>query len=126
MILMVAVVMMIVIVFGDGVKMVVMMVMVMAIQRFAFKHKPQTFFRVCLRLKRRVCQFKRRVCRWKRECYIEVQTRLLFWAQLSCFDIGNYILHLYCMSQSTLKSVKMKPTMWYFESLKCVISHAKT
>ena len=39
------------------------------IQRFAFKHRPQTFSCVCLRLKRRVCQFKRRVCRWKRECY---------------------------------------------------------
>ena len=36
---------------------------------FAFKHKPQTFSRVCLRLKRRVCHFKRRVCRWKRDCY---------------------------------------------------------
>ena len=32
------------------------------IQQFAFKHKRQTFSRVCLRL-------KRRVCRWKRECY---------------------------------------------------------
>ena len=33
----------------------------------SFKHKPQTFSRVCLRLKGRVYQFKWRVCRWKRE-----------------------------------------------------------
>ena len=30
-------------------------------------HKPQTFSRVCLRLKRQF--FKRCVCRWKRDCY---------------------------------------------------------
>ncbi len=48
------------------------------LQRFASKHKPQTFSRVCLRLKRRICNFKRRVCRWKRACVIEVRTRLLF------------------------------------------------
>ncbi len=26
-------------------------------------------YRVCLRLKRRVCNFERRVCRWKGDCY---------------------------------------------------------
>ena len=39
------------------------------LQPFALKNKQQTFSRVCLRLKRRVCHFKRLVWRWKRECY---------------------------------------------------------
>ncbi len=39
------------------------------IQPIAFKHKLQTFSRVCLRLRRRVFHFKRRVCGWKPECY---------------------------------------------------------
>ena len=39
------------------------------LQQFAFKHKPQTFSRVCLRLKQRVCHFKRCGLLWKRECY---------------------------------------------------------
>ena len=39
--------------------------------------------------------------------------------------MGNYILHLYCMSRSTLQTMKIKPTTWYFESLKCVIPMPK-
>ncbi len=43
--------------------------MIKDVQRFAFKHKAQTFSRVCLRLKQGVCNFKWRVGRWKRDCY---------------------------------------------------------
>ena len=32
------------------------------LQRFAFKHKPQTCSRICLHLKRRICH-------WEHECY---------------------------------------------------------
>ena len=39
--------------------------------RLTFKHKPQTFSRVCLRLER--C-----VGRWKRECYISANVAAIF------------------------------------------------
>jgi hypothetical protein len=55
------------------------------IQQFASKHKPQTFSRVCLRL-------KRGVYRWKLKCFTahvtcRIEKLKLFLAQLSCFDV---------------------------------------
>jgi hypothetical protein len=58
------------------------------IQQFASKHKPQTFSRVCLRL-------KRGVYRWKLKCFtahvtchtVTLKSLKLFLAQLSCFDV---------------------------------------
>ncbi len=95
------------------------------VQRFASDPKSQIFSRVSLRLKRRVSYFKQRVCRWKCDCYASANA-LLFWPKLSCFDIGNYILHLYCIPRSTLQSVEIKATTWYFELLKSIIFDVKT
>ncbi len=61
------------------------------IQPFASKHKPQTFSLVCLRLKRRVCNFKRRVGRWKCECYRSANAAAR--GVTVMFDMENYILH---------------------------------
>ena len=61
------------------------------LQPFAFKHKPQTFSCVCLR-SNSVFAISNGALSVGNVSVLEVQMRLLFWPQLSCFGMGNYTL----------------------------------
>ena len=56
------------------------------IQQFASKHKPQTFSRVCLRLKRGVYRWKRKCFTAHATCYSEKANSIIFHV-LMCFRV---------------------------------------
>jgi hypothetical protein len=59
---------------------------VLGIQQFASKHKPQTFSRVCLRLKRRVYRWKRKCFTAHVTCYSAKPNSVIFHV-LMCFRV---------------------------------------
>ena len=78
--------------------------MFITLQPFASKHKPQTFSRVCLRLKRRV------YC-WKRECYRIANAAAILGVQsLSCFEMENYTLVV--IQSTTLLVLFLQTLTW--------------
>ena len=56
------------------------------LQQFASKHKPQTFSRVCLRLKRGVYRWKRKCFTAHATCYSEKANSIIFHV-LMCFCV---------------------------------------
>ncbi len=95
------------------------------LQRFAFKHKPQTFSRVYLiTFETARLPFKTARLPLEGECYRSANAAAIWGVTAKFLEITYFIYKLYV--PFTFKSVKINPQMWYFESLKCVISHAKT
>ncbi len=81
----------------------------MLIQRFASKHKPQTFSHVCSRLKRRVSNYKRRVGRWKRDCYRSANAAAILGVTVM-FRHGK--LHTLVIQSTTLLVLFLQTVKW--------------
>jgi hypothetical protein len=88
------------------------------LQLFAFKHKPQTFSRVFLRLKRGVYRWKRTFFTAHVTCYVQCKAFSYFFMSWCAFvHVSVFPNTRYCKSDQTLFTFILFVTRTYYRGL---------